>query len=278
MADQVGMNRPQAGMIPAFKGQPWCVFDTVASPDFTVGTTTFALGSNQSPAINGQGEMIFFSAGRTKATVPQLTNMDQSSQLAYGFKCYAIGIEFKFPTFTTIQALDPTFVASTTTTPATAGSVGALGAVAPTVKLLEAILNWSVFSLTLGQEEQTDWPLSSFGSGGGLWQSAYSVANGQNGFPDIGAILKLPEPVEMGRTQVLSAKIKISPQMFSLIGQPGALGVGQPLGPYTLAVSQSGATPPVATVVQRTQPPYSVQVKLLGERIKDTQYGAANAA
>lgn len=261
MADTPGMNRPTDGMIPSFKGQPWQVFDTVAANDFTVGSSTLAYGT-QLPAITGQGEMIFFAAGRNRASFPQLTNMDQNTALSYGVKCHAIAVEFKFPTYTAVQSIDPSF--------SSAAAVGQAGTVPPTLKLMEAILNWSVVELDLGQEEQTAWPLSSFGNAGGLWSSGTAPVIGQNGFPDINCMLVLPEPIEMGRTQVISAKIKISPLVFSLIGTPSALGVGQPLAAYKLATA---VTP---TFLSLAQPPYAVQMKLIGERIKDTQYGAPN--
>lgn len=255
-------NSSPDGMIPEYKGQPWVVFDTVASVDYSVGSAVNAYGSNL-PAITGQGEMIFFAAGRNRASFPQLTNMDQNGQLSYGFEVHACAIEIQFPSYTAIQSIDPAF--------SSAAAVGQAGTVPPTLKLAELLINWSVVELDLGQEEQLAWPLSSFGNAGGLWSSGTSPVVAQNGFPDINCMMSLPEPIEMPRTQNMSAKIRISPIVFPIIGVPTALGVGQPLAPYKLATA---VTPTFSSL---PQPPYAVKFKLIGERIKDAQYGAANS-
>jgi len=256
MAQDQGMNQPTAGMIPSFKGQPWVLWDTIASQDFTVGSTANnALGSS-SPAIGSDGSMVFFQE-RTKSKWPNLTNLDNIGQLSYGFKCWAIAFEIMFPTFAPEQGL--------------ANDVGGAG-VPPTIKLAEAILNYSVVDTNLGQENQTSWPITAFGNAGAMWVNNSIVGGAQNGAPDIRCAMVLPEPIEMGRTQNFDIKIKVAQFLFGLIGTPAALGVGQPLLPYTLGLT-GGDTP---TSTDLVQPPYGIKCKLIGERIKLTQYGAAN--
>jgi hypothetical protein len=250
-----GMNQPAAGMIPSFKGQPWILWDTVASTDFRVGASTNALGSN-APAIGNDGSMVFFQE-RTKAKWPNLTNLDTIGQLSYGFKCYAIAFELLFPQFPPEQGL--------------ANDVGVAG-VPPTIKLAEAILNYSVVETELGQENQTQWPITAFGNAGALFVNNSIVGGAQNGAPDIRCAMVLPEPIDMGRTQNFNTKIKVAQFLFSLIGIGAADGVGMPLLPYTLGLT-GGDTP---TTVDLPQPPYGIKCKLIGERVKLTQYGAPN--
>ncbi len=135
---------------------------------------------------------------------------------------------------------------------------------------MEAILNYGVLELNLGQENQTTWPLSRFGAGGGLMvNTAGGVVVAQNSNPDSYNVMKLPEPIQMVRTQNLDAKIRLAPEVFDMIGSPTVLGVGGELGTYGLTTV--GGTEP--TVVQKVQPPYAVQLGLVGRRVKDTQYG-----
>jgi len=249
-----GMARPDDGTIGAFKGQPWIIYDTVASYDFRVNAPTNALATN-GPAINNAGEMIFLNAqGRNRANWPWLTNLDLPGQLSYGFEAWAIAFELRMPLVSAAQSLDNT------------GPSG----VGTALKLAECLLNYSVVELDLGQENQTAWPITSFGNGGGLWSFLYSV---QNGMADVNCRLNLPEPIEMGRTQNFSIKVKLAPFNFATIGQGSASGVGMPLNPYIFQVT-GGETPVDATVPQT---PYGLVCKLIGRRIKNTQYGSSPA-
>lgn len=253
-----GMNQPAAGMIPSFKGQPWVLFDTIASIDYTVGSTANnALGSN-APAIGSDGYMVFFQE-RTRAKWPNLTNLDTIGQLSYGFKCYAIALEIMFPSMAPDQALANDLT-------------GAAAGVPPPVKLAEAILNYAVVETDLGQENQTAWPITAFGNGGSMYTGSTIITTAQNGAPDIRCTMVLPEPIDMGRTQNFNVKVRVAQFMFGLIGIPSALGVGQPLLPYVLT-TVGGTTP---TTIDLAQPPYGIKCKLIGERVKLTQYGAPN--
>lgn len=241
---------PEQPTIGAYKGQPWILFDTVASTSFLLGDTDEpAIGTN-APAINSAGEMIFFNApGRSKANFPWLTNLDVPGQLAYGFEVWAIAIEVKMPLWLQGSNL-------------VAGQQG----VPQPQKLAEAVLQYSVVELNLGQEEQSAWPVTAFGNGGGLWNFGMTT---QNSEPEITCSLKLPEPIEMGRTQNLSCKLKIAPFMFDLIGSAAGAGVGSPLLDYTFTVA--GGEAPISL----QQAPFGVQMKLIGRRVKQTQYGAS---
>lgn len=241
----------------AFKSQPWVLYDTLASSSFILGSATPAIGQS-GPAISSSGEMVFFqSAGRTKATMPWYSNIDLPGQLSYGMEVWQIYLQFMMPILDPRQALFE--------------EEGIPGP-PPTVKLIEAILNFGVLELNLGQENQTTWPLSRFGAGGGMMvNTAGGVVIGQNGNPDSYNVMKLPEPIQMVRTQNLDAKIRLAPEVFNMIGTgAGALlGVGGPLGPYSL-VTTTGAEP---DSVAKVEPPYAVQLGLVGRRVKDTQYG-----
>lgn len=253
----------------AFKSQPWTLFDSIVAPSFLMGDTTangLAIGS-QSPAINSSGEIVFFqSSGRTRATMPWYTNLDVAGQLAYGFQVWQIYVNIVFPVMpnhaSTIQ--DPAVVTT-------------LGPVPTTVRLAEAILNFGILSLNLGQENQAEWPLTRFGAGGGLALSTGGSGSGSeqggmtatsNGVPATANVMKLPEPIEMGRTQNLSAKIRLAPEVFELIGSMAAPGVGSKLENYYM--EYDAVTP---TVVNRKMQPFQIQIGFSGRRIKDTQYG-----
>jgi hypothetical protein len=246
-----------------FKSQPWVLFDTLAASRFNLGSATPAIGGSQ-PVISSSGEMVFFqSAGRTKATMPWYTNIDQPGQLAYGMEVWQIYLRIMFPSKPPIQSLDD-------------GEDDANAGPPPPVKLAEAILNYGVLELNLGQEEQTVWPLLAFGGGGGLSvNSGVGLCVAQNSNPDSYNVMKLPEPIQMERTQNLSAKIRLANEVFNIIGTDAAPGVGSPLEPYVLT-TESGEAP---ITVSLTQPPYSIQLGLVGRRVKKTQYGQVpNAA
>ena len=111
------------------------------------------------------------------------------------------------------------------------------------------------------------WPVHRFGAGGGYFQNgAFGVGVGQNAAPDNGNVLKLPEPIEIARTQNLTAKIRLAPEILATIGTNLAPGVGDPILPNYAYDSDKGE-------VQLITPPYTVQVGLIGQRIKKTQYG-----
>lgn len=247
-------------MYPEYKGQPWILFDTIAAFSFLLGDNSAAgqaIGSN-TPAIGGDGNMVFFNApGRNSANLPWYTNMDQSGQLSYGMEVWQIYLQFIFPAQPPIQNIGYDFEAN-------AGIAG-------TLKLMECILNFGLLELELGQENQLKWPCSRFGAGGGLYAMTGGVTQiGQNSVPQNANILKLPEPIEMPRTQVLNARIRIANEARPLIGTPGAPGVGQALFPYTYGVALVDDQP---VEVDLAQLPFAVQLGLVGRRIKDTQYG-----
>lgn len=243
-----------------FKGQPWVLFDTVVARSFLLGDTSsagLAVGS-QTPAISANGEIVFFNAGgRNKATFPWYTNLDTQSMLAYGLEVWQIYVMMAFPSQTPNQNNGYDFSVN----PGVPG----------TIKLAEAILNYSVLSLDLGQENQVEFPLTRFGAGGGLAieGSSAAVVRGNNGIPTESMVLKLPEPIMMPRTQNLSAKIRIAPEAQPMIGSPALPGVGFGLINYAYGI-QNGE---VLTTVSLQQLPYSIQLGLVGRRVKYTQYG-----
>jgi hypothetical protein len=248
----------------AYKSQPWVLFDTIAAASFLLGDSANPAAGG-GPAITQNGVINFFqSANRTKATMPWYTNLDQNAMMSFGLEVWQIYLRFGFPAMPPVQTL---------TEYDTEASLPA--GPPPTIKLMEAILNYGVLELNLGQEEQTVWPLAQFGAGGGLAANAAAgVVIGQNSNPDSYNVMKLPEPIQMMRTQNISAIIRLAPEVFEIIGTPGAgIGVGGPLADYQLATELSGAEPPVATIVNRQQPPYTLQLGLVGRRVKDTQYG-----
>jgi hypothetical protein len=239
-----------------FKSQPWVLFDTVVSTSFLLGSTVNAIGAT-TPAVTSGGEIQFFNApGRSRSTTPWYTNLDLPGQLSYGFEVWQMYLLFAFPAFPPTQNIGYDF----TLNPGVPGDI----------KLMEAILNFGVLDMDLGQENQTAWPLTRFGAGGGLAVNSGVVTTvGQSSLQENANVMKLPEPIEMPRTQNLNARIRLAPEVFALIGTPAAPGVGQPLSPYQYGIA-AGETP---TVVSLPQLPFSIQFGLVGRRIKKTQYG-----
>lgn len=250
----------QAGMTPNYKGQPWILFDTVVASSFLVGDTVTAVGST-TPAINSNGQMTFFNApGRSTSNTPWYTNLDTPGILSYGMEVWGLYLFFIFPTLTPNQNRGFDFESDP--------------GVPPTVKLMEAILNFSVVDLNLGQENQTRFPAARFGAGGGMWSNGGAPVSTmvQNGVPEGANVLKFPEPIEMPRTQNLDVKLQIAPEARPMIGTPAAPGVGSSLADYVYGITAaSGETPEVT--VDLTQLPFGVQLGLIGKRVKDTQYG-----
>lgn len=238
-----------------FKSQPWILFDTVVANSYLLGDGSAAglAKGSQVPAISSSGEMIFFAGGgRTNANLPWYTNMDLSGQLAYGMEVWQIYLYFAFPTITP---------------DANNGQPAANPGVAPTVKLMEAILNFGVLELELGQENQTRWPLTRFGGGGGMIHSNNVVdASVINGVPEGSNVMKLAEPIEMPRTQNVSAKIRLAAEALPMIGTVAAPGVGNPLNAYNYVID--GGDP-----VALPELPFSTQLGFVGRRVKKTQYG-----
>lgn len=242
-----------------YKEQPWVLFDTVVARSFLLGDTSssgLAVGS-QSPAVSANGEIIFFNAGgRNKASMPWYTNLDIQSQLAYGMEVWQIYVMIAFPVMPPVQNQGYDF----TVNPGVPGPV----------KLAEAILHFSVLTLDLGQENQIEFPLSRFGAGGGLALSSGGiVTRASNGEAVESCVLKLPEPIEMPRTQNLSAKIRIAPEAQPIIGTVAAPGVGLIMSNYVYGLNLSE----VITQLSLPQLPFSVQLGLVGKRVKMTQYG-----
>lgn len=246
-----GPNQPKQ-----FKSQPWVLFDTVAAKSFLLGDTSangLAVGS-QTPAISASGEITFFNSGRTQATYPWYTNLDVSAQLAYGLEVWQIYLALMFPVMPDVGNIGYDITGEPISPPGT-------------VKLAEAIINFGVLQMTLGQEDQMSWPCHRFGAGGGVAQNSSQTSLPSNGTPEGANVLKLPEPIEMERTQSLAAKIRLAAEVQAIIGTTAAPGVGQPLSDYSYGIA---ATP---TVVTRAQPPFAIQLGLVGRRVKKTQYG-----
>lgn len=249
---------PEEATVGQFKSQPWILFDTIVAKSFLLGDNDadgLAVGS-QTPAISRQGEIVFFNGGgRTQATYPWYTNLDISGQLAYGMEVWQIYLLFAFPSVTPAQN--------------NGYDITANPGVPPTLKLIEAILNFGVLEMELGQENQTRWPLTRFGAGGGIVASnTAAVVNVQNSQQQSLNVLKLAEPIEMPRTQTFSAKIRLASEALPMIGQPapGVPGVGQVLQPYTYNTTAQDS-------VDLDQLPFSIQLGLVGRRTKKTQYG-----
>lgn len=254
MVDQV------PAQVPQFKGQPWILFDTVVAADFLIGSTVPAVGAT-TPAINSNGQMSFFNApGRSNSNTPWYTNLDTPGILSYGMEVWGAFLLFMFPAVTPNQNRGFDFTINP--------------GVPPTVKLMEAILNFGVLDLNLGQENQTRFPNTRFGAGGGMWIGSGAAATTivQNGVPEGANVLKFPEPIEMPRTQNLDVKINIAPEARPIIGTPAALGVGASLSPYIYGTAPAEGEDPEVTS-SLTQLPFAVQLGLIGRRIKFTQYG-----
>lgn len=251
---------PEAPQNPAaFKSQPWILFDSIAAHSFLMGDTSadgLAIGS-QVPAINANGEIVFFqSSGRTKANMPWYTNQDLPGQMSYGLQVWQVYVMIAFPFLPIAQSNDPQAAA-------TGNGVNL------TMRLAEAILQYGVLQLNLGQEEQIEWPLARFGSGGGVMPFGLAISGAQNSQVQSVNVMKLPEPIEMVRTQNLSAKIRLAPEVFAIIGTPAAPGVGLELMDYEFE-DASGEAP---VTIARKLPPYLIQLGLVGRRVKNTQYG-----
>ena len=243
-----------------FKGQPWIVFDTVVSPNFLVGATVNAIGTNQ-PAIGSNGQITFLNAGRTRTRLPWYTNMDLDGQLAYGMRVWGIYIHFAFPVMAAQQDAQPLD--------------GSDGGISYAAMLAHCIINFGVLRIELGQEQQTDWPVANFGAGGGLVGGGQWVSLVQNSVPQGANVQKLPEPIDVPRTQNISCKIVLAPEILPTIGTPAAPGFGTPLVPggnvYTWQIPVT--SPGVSQQLDLDWPPYAIQLGLIGERIKKTQYG-----
>jgi hypothetical protein len=243
----------------AFKSQPWILYDSVVAFSYLLGdgsASGLAIGS-QVPAVSANGEIVFFQAsGRTIANTPWYTNFDVQGQLMFGMEVWQIYLAIEFPS----MPLQSTYL------PNPPEAAPLLLVPPPTTRLAEAILMHGCLELTLGQENQMTWPLSRFGAGGGLSDNSNATSRPNNMIPAEANVLKLPEPIEMPRTQNIFAKIRLAPQSFGLIGTPAAPGVGAPLGPLD-------ETPSIAGTVQLPMLPYKLQLGLVGRRIKHTQYG-----
>lgn len=249
-----GLNQPKN-----FKSQPWVLFDSIVARSFLWGDGSangLAVGS-QTPAVSASGEIVFFqSAGRTTQTYPWYTNFDVNGQLMYGFEVWQIYLSFSFPAMPLQTSYDPNAPVAAPT----------LLNVPPTTRLAEAILNYGCLEMVLGQENQMSWPLTRFGAGGGLKDNSNATSMVQNSDQQAGNVMKLPEPIEMPRTQNISAKIRLAAEVRALMGDVATPGVGAPLAPQNYVVA-SGDTN--ALVLQ----PYMLQLGLVGRRIKNTQYG-----
>lgn len=245
-----------AGPLAPFKTQPWVLYDTVASTNFLLGSTTNAIGGN-GPAISSAGELTFFqSPGRTTQSMPWFTNMDQPGSLSYGMTVWQIYLNIMFPTWPLLTSYDPDNPAMAPT----------FLNVPPTTRLAEAILNFGVLECELGQENQFRWPCTRFGAGSGLKDTSSSTSRVNNGDENVHNIIQLPEPIQMPRTQPISCKIRLAPEVFALIGTPAVPGVGAPVNTQAYTVA-SGDTNELQLQ------PFAVQIGFVGSRTKDTQYG-----
>lgn len=247
---------PEEAELLEFKSQPWILFDTIVAKSFLLGDTSpagLAVGS-QTPAISRQGEMVFFNGGgRTTAQYPWYTNLDLSGQLAYGLEVWQMYVYFAFPAVTPAQN--------------NGYDIEANPGIPPTLKLMEAIMNFGVVDLRLGQENQTRWPLSRFGGGGGIAASnTAAVVTVNNSIPEKANVLTLPEPIEMPRTQNIDVKISLASEALSMIGDVANPGVGSPLEDYVYNTD-------AGTALDLPQLPFSVQFGMSGRRVKKTQYG-----
>lgn len=242
----------------AFKSQPWILYDSIVARSFLWGDTTNGIAvGGQVPAVSAQGEIVFFqSAGRTIATLPWYTNFDVNGQLMYGFEVWQIYLACEFPAMPLVPSYDPNAPVAAPT----------LLNVPPTHRLAECIINFGVLEMTLGQENQMTFPTSRFGAGGGIYGSSNATDTVNNSVPEGANVLKLPEPIEMPRTQNINAKVRLAAEIRGLMGDTTTPGVGAPLGTqdYVVGAGDTNAL---------TLPPYKLQLGLVGRRIKHTQYG-----
>jgi hypothetical protein len=246
-----------------FKSQPWILWDTVSAKSFLIGDDRpemHAVGSAD-PAINGNGEMVWFQ-DRTEANFPAYTNLDQKAQLSYGLEVWAAYLMLKFPTLNPLQGNRTDIDAGVPLTPVFGPP--------PSVKLAEAFIHYSVVNLDLGQENQTKFSTSRFGAGGGLAIGNAIFSSVQNSLPQSANVLKLPEPIEMPRTQNLAVKLKLAPEVKALIGTTAAPGVGSELTPYNYNYTDAEG---VTVLQELPQTNWGVEFGLTGRRIKRTQYG-----
>jgi hypothetical protein len=257
----------------AYKGQPWTLFDSVVSESFLLGDTAHLAIGTQNPAINANGEMIFFSAGRTRGTVPNYCNMDQNAQVAFGVEIWQMYILVQIP-MNCAQG-DGKFIPDeeSPSYPGDGYWLGIQPGCPPSAyKLGEAIIQYGVCQLMVGQEEQCFYPVHRFGAGGGEYHVGYNMAS--NGVPEGANVLVLPEPISIPRTQNLIGKIILPAEVRAMIGTPTAPGVGSPRAPYVYYYWDPDADPgEEPTMVELAEVPYLVQWGLQGRRVKQTQYG-----
>jgi len=237
-----------------FKSQPWFVHDAVVAFSFLLGDdlpATKAIGT-AGPAITEDGEMLFFAEGRLQNRLPWYTSLQQQGTLSYGFQCWGMSISLMLPPVMPT----PSSTSPWENTAATSGMA----------QLANAIVHYGVMLMELGQEQQMSWPVYRFGAAGGVYQgSSTDGANLQNGFPTSANYLGLPEPIDIPRTQPLSAKIRLAVEVRALIGSVTNPGVGSPLGDYTYE-TEKGA-------LDLKPAPFGVRFTLAGRRIKKTSYG-----
>lgn len=248
----------------ALKGQPWILYDTVASKSFLVGEKDAALLAigTQSPAITADGRMVFFNAGRTKSTPgPFYTNVDSAGLMSYGFEVWGIYCLIMTPAASlkdTVPDAGPPVIGSSLAT-----NPDALAC----TRIAEAIVNGGVLALDLGQESQVEFPVHRFGAGGGIVVDGLQMNVPHNGTTHRSHMMVLPEPVQMPRTQNITANIRLSPEALAVLGTPAAPGYGAPLA------DESYQIPGTETTATIPHMPFGVQIGLVGKRIKKLQYG-----
>ena len=244
-----------------YKSQPWILFYKVVARSFLLGDSSDAgkaVGSND-PAVSNAGEIVFFSGGLTKGANPWYTNMDVSGQLAYGMEVWQAYLAMHFPPDIGVQSLIEK--PNDENLPQRWG--------APGLMLAHLLLNFSVLELNLGQELQIEFPTHRLPAGGGIVNFPGMFSMPQNGFQFAQNVLRLPEPIEMVKSQNITAKLRIAPQVHKLIGTPDDPGVGGPLDQYSLVIP-SGEEQETVT---RPMPPYVLELGLVGRRVKMTHYG-----
>jgi len=261
-APKAGKRGFARGVAKALKGQPWILYDTVASASYIPGDkTTLAIGT-QGPAITADGKMVFFNAGRTKAgTGPSYTNVDAAGLMSYGFEVWAIYCMVIMPSsslLNTTPAAGPPVISS---------AMQANPEVLACTRVAEAIINGGVLSVDLGQESQVEFPVHRFGAGGGIQVDGLQLNLPHNGATHRSHTMVLPEPVQMPRTQNLTAMIRLSPEALATLGTVAAPAFGAPLA--VDAYDPPGA----AASVDVPKMPFMTQIGLVGKRIKKVQYG-----
>lgn len=243
----------------ALKGQPWILYDTVASRSFLAGEkdpALLAIGTS-APAIGADGRMIFFNAGRTKAQPgPFYTNVDAAGLMSYGLEVWGIYCMI-------VLAAQPT----------TSGEfgIGVNPNATAGARIAESVINGGVLSLDLGQESQVEFPVHRFGAGGGIAVDGIQLSLPHNGTTHRSHMMVLPEPVQMPRTQNLTAQIRLSPEALAVLGNPTAPGYGAPFIAETYQIPTTTVPPP--DPVKILPAPFMVQIGLVGKRIKKLQYG-----